>query len=416
MVRSSFATVSLVLFFVVAGGFAMAQGGADKSGALPTGELSDIDAGKVSAPSDKKEERTTECHDLVANPFGLPMEYEPDGTQLWWLARVKGTVPGAKASRSTPEGQEASDKLRFVLYHLDIKKRTAFPRAAIDLVEPIAMILRKNAVSIVSFQQGSQSRCLEGAGTLVDLSIGKRNEGAVQQYGSYGILATPWGRMLFDKTRNAIVETDPATGQKRQVHKIQGGERPLYFDSRDKKLLVLAQSKTEKFYVTYFGDSGKESGREKLSEKLKIVYTSNGSKVGVETRGSEGKIKIHELSSWDGAGGKGVYKISLPRGYSPHDARVDIDPASGLAVVTGESQTTRQLWQRAFVYRYRMGKLLTTFVFEGTQYPNLVAISPKGDSVFVEVRSSLTKTTIGGRIFDVPSGKLKMININLPPA
>lgn len=394
---------------------AWAQGGGDKSGALPMGELSDIDAGKVAAPAEKKDERPVECTDLVANPLGMPMEYTRDGSQVWWLARIKNTTPGAKSGRSAEDSQDSSDKLRFVLYVLDIKNRTATPRAAIDLLEPIAMLLRKNAVSIVSFQQGGQSRCLEGPGTLFDLSISKKTEGAVQQLGSYGILASPRGRMLFDKTRVGIIETDPQTGQKRLLRKLKDGEKPLFFDPTGKKLLVYVQSKNDKHYVTYSGDKTTETGREKLPGNVKYVYTPNGSKVALEVRGSEGVLKIHELSSWNGAGGKGVYKMTLPKGFSPYDARVDIDPGSGVAVVTGESLATRQTWQKAFVYRYRMGKLLTTLSFDGTQYPNLVALSPKGDTIFVEVRSTLSKTTIGGRIFDLSSGKVKMINITLPP-
>lgn len=394
---------------------ALAQGSSGPSGALPKGELSDIDSGKVTAPPEKKDERPVECTDLVANPFGLPMEYERDGAFVWWLARIKGKAPGAQPTPPPSEAKGNSEKPRYVLYSLDIQKRTATPRVAIELVEPLAMMLRKNAVSIISFQQTGPGRCLDGPGTLIDLSINKKNEGAVQQLGSYSLLVSPRDRMLFDKTRQGIVETDPVSGQKRLLRKLNDGEKPIYFDPTSKKLLVYVQGKNEKLYVTYSSDKGKELGREKLPANSKYVYTPNGSKIALEIRGSENAFKIHELSSWNGAGSKGVYKITLPKGFSPHDARIDIDPGNGLALVTGESLATRENWQRVFLFRYRMGKLLTTLSFDGTQYPNLSAISPKGDTVFVEVRSSLTKTAVGGRIYDVSSGKVKMININLPP-
>lgn len=394
---------------------ALAQGSSGPSGALPTGELSEIDSGKVTAPPEKKDERPVECTDLVANPLGLPMEYERDGAFVWWLARIKGKAAGSQPTRPSSEAKGASEKPRYVLYSLDIQKRTAIPRVAIELVEPLAMMLRKNAVSIISFQQAGPGRCLDGPGTLVDLSINKKNEGAVQQLGSYSILASPRDRMLFDKTRQAIVETDPVSGQKRLLRKLNDGEKPIYFDPTSKKLVVYVQGKNDKHYVTYSSDKVKELGREKLPANSKYVYTPNGSKIALEIRGSENAFKIHELSSWNGAGSKGVYKITLPKGFSPHDARVDIDPGNGLALVVGESLATRENWQRVFLFRYRMGKLLTTLSFDGTQYPNLAAISPKGDTIFVEVRSSLTKTTVGGRIYEVLSGKVKMININLPP-
>jgi hypothetical protein len=399
----------------VLGARALAQGNSASSGALPSGELSEIDMGKVTAPPEKKNERPVECTDFVANPLGLPMEYERAGAFVWWLARIKGKAPEAQPTRAPSEAKGTSDKPRYVLYNLDIQKRTATPRAAIELVEPFAMMLRKNAVSIVSFQQAGSGRCLDGPGTLVDLSINKKNEGAVQQLGSYSILASPRERMLFDKTRQAIVETDPVSGQKRLLRKLNDGEKPIYFDPTSKKLLVYVQGKNDKNYVTYSSDKSKELGREKLPANTKYVFTPNGSKIALEIRGSENAFKIHELSSWNGAGSKGVYKITLPKGVSPHDARIDIDPGTGLALVTGESLATRESWQRVFVFRYRMSKLLTTLSFDGTQYPNLAAISPKGDTIFVEVRSSLTKSTVGGRIYDVSSGKIKMININLPP-
>lgn len=386
-----------------------APGAKAQSGALPRGELSELDASKVSAPPKKAPERPKQCTDLVANPLGVPMEFDAEGKNVWWFARLG---PSATASKGP---KDKADQARFTLYHLDLKSRVARPHVGIDVDGAFSMLLKRDGVSLVVFGSGPLARCFEGPGDLIDLSLDKQKEGAVQQHGEYQLVGSTAGRRIFDRVKKAVIETDSTTGQKRIVYKVPDGERPLYLDETRGLLVTFATGSGKKEIVTYKADRGKILGKERLPANARLLQGPQGIFLGLETRSSENAFKIMELSAWSGAGGSASYKITLPQGYNPLSARVDVDPVLGIALVSGESAAIRETWQRVFIYRYRLNQLLTTVPFEGSQYPNLAAISPTGDTVFIEVFSRLSQKTVGGRIVDLKTGKVKTIQITLPP-
>jgi hypothetical protein len=386
-----------------------------QTGPLPKGDLSEIDAGKVSVPSQNAPERPKSCKDVIANPFGAPMEYTSDGSRVWWFAKLGLTDALAKDNGPEDAGKDGVNKNRYTLFNLEIKTRIAVPHIGANLVEPFAMLLRRNAVTLINFDKGPKGLCFEGPGTLLDVSTNKKNEAAVQQRGEFLIFGASSGRRIFDPSKNAIIETDPSTGQRRKVRKVPQGERPLYWDEWKSQLTTLATRKGKKELVTYLGEKNIVQKRDSWPVNTRLLLGAAGSFLALETLGRENALKIHELSSWSGAGQASAYKITLPWGLSPYAARVEVDPSQGIALVSGETVMTREAWQQVLIFRYRLGQLLTTVSFDGSQYPNLAAISPKGDTIFVEVRSKLSGKTVGGRIVDVKSGKVKPIQMTIPP-
>ncbi len=385
-------------------GLLLAQGGA-----LPKGDLSGADAGKVKAPvkpAEKDEKRRNCLLDLMEPPGGNAI-FTKDGSTLYFLAN------GGPAFKMAKKGGE-SIKSKYTLYKVDMARKKAEPMMSLDQKGDAALVLYGDpleGMSVVSFI-GKGTSCFEGAGGVLSISLVKKGAKAVQGAGAFVMARSPIGFSLVDVKKMQVLEMDTQTFQTKLARRVRAAERPLYFEPGDRRMVVFHDDGKNRGLVDYAAADDQKARRLAMKAGDKVLQSGKWF-AAARLDQKANVIEIAELPEWTGPEKPGTYRIALPPAYPVATAGVEVNFTKRQALVFGASFLAKQQWQRLFVFDYTREDPVAVLPVSGKMYVNLALIDPTGAFALIEVRDIESRATAGLKLYNFATRKFE--DLKLPP-
>jgi hypothetical protein len=373
-------------------------------GALPKGDVSEIDAGKAAAGKTARKRRN--CFLDLTDPPGGNGVYTPDGKHLYLLA------PTAAAPS---KGKEPAS-VTLTLFKIDPKARKSEPVLKIDQRVAASLVLHHDgkdigAVTAIAFL-GRTSGCFEGTAGLVSVPLSTKDAPPVKSSGSFQLVHGPLGKQLVDMGRQSIVALDTTNFQSKVLRKVPAGERALYFDGATRRLVTWHDSAKGRGIVEYTDPSNEPTRR--LAVRVGDRVLQSGGQFGVAKMDLKtNTIELQELAAWSGGDKASKHKINVPAAYTVTSAGMDVHFGKRLALVYGANFLAKQRWQRVFVFDYTKKEPLGAVPVTGNQYLNYAGIDPTGQYAVVEVRDLSSRLTVGAKIFDVTKNKFDDVDLGI---
>jgi hypothetical protein len=410
------------------------------NGALPPGALpkGNLEQGGTKEPPKAEGEPTKSCWQDYATV--------PGGNALWtlegdlFLLAQDVAKAGKKSGGKGAGGVNAL--VRHTLFLVHPKARTTEPVLSLDL-KPSggsgvpSLVMHGTPISGVSAVvfSGAGNPCFEGPATVVSIALPKgvgSGEGAtptpapgaattqgpqaVNGKGDYQLVEVPGQRWLVDRPKKNVVQLDPVTFQSKFFRRLPGADRPLWLETRagsGRRLVTWHDDGKQRGLVAHASEEDKAPKRLAFAKGDRVTQDFDRF-AAVRSDTAKNTLTIRELPEWSKVEKPGVYTLKIPPVTPVATSSLSLRLAARLALVQGTTILARQQWQRAYLFDYAKGKLITELTVAPTQYVHFGSLDPAGGYAVFEIRDRVTRRSLELRVFSLKKGVFTTVPLQAP--
>ncbi len=371
-------------------------------GKLPKGK-SAVDKARTKRPK-KTKRRRRNCYLDMTNPPGGSGHFSADGKWFYLLANT-----------GEEKGEHGRLAAKYTLYQMNMETYTTEPLVGLTQKRGASLVTIGNPVEIalaISFY-GKSAGCYAGGMAMVAIPL-LNSEQKPTNYKSKGrrmLVRSPEGLKVLDAKQRSILDMDNRTFQTRRAVGYAKGQRPLWYDTKTKEMIVWQRGNVSGLKAI---TNSKVTRKMALKRGQRVLQQEGLFGIaGMNTADNE--IEIIEHSKWSGVAKNEKFKIIVPPAYSVNSSGMAVNFDKKLALVYGANFLAKQRWQRVFVYKYDVGsEMIAAIPVTGNEYLNYSGIDPSGKLAVIEVRDITTRQTIVLKIYDLEKKSFKDVVLAKP--